>query len=78
MITYAISSAILKMRFLIQENVILMINGPLVSAVSADVLVKVLDHLQSQWWSCLGPGGRLNKKDGLTRYGDSHVKDKTS
>ena len=20
------------------------------------------------------PGGRLNKKDGLTRYGDSHVK----
>ena len=24
------------------------------------------------------PGGRLNKKDGLTRYGDSHVEDKTS
>ena len=24
------------------------------------------------------PGGRLNKKDGLTRYGDSHVKNKTS
>ena len=24
------------------------------------------------------PGGRLNKKDGLTKYGDSHVKDKTS
>ena len=24
------------------------------------------------------PGGRLNKKDGLTRCGDSHVKDKTS
>ena len=23
-------------------------------------------------------GGRLNKKDGLTRYGDCHVKDKTS
>ena len=23
-------------------------------------------------------GVRLNKKDGLTRYGDSHVKDKTS
>ena len=28
--------------------------------------------------SCYDPGGRLNKKDGLTRYGDSHVKDKTS
>ena len=26
----------------------------------------------------LSTGGRLNKKDGLTRYGDSHVKDKTS
>ena len=26
----------------------------------------------------MDPGGRLNKKDGLTRYGDSHVKDKTS
>ena len=25
-----------------------------------------------------GTGGHLNKKDGLTRYGDSHVKDKTS
>ena len=24
------------------------------------------------------PGGCLNKKDGLTRYGNSHVKDKTS
>ena len=23
-------------------------------------------------------GGRLNKKDELSRYGDSHVKDKTS
>ena len=23
-------------------------------------------------------GGHVNKKDGLTRYGDSHVKDKTS
>ena len=33
------------------------------------------------WWglvSDMPPGGRLNKKDGLTRYGDSHVKDKTS
>ena len=34
------------------------------------------------WWHCRlllwQPGGRLNKKDGLTRYGDSHVKDKTS
>ena len=26
----------------------------------------------------LRPGGGLNKKDSLTRYGDSHVKDKTS
>ena len=26
----------------------------------------------------MSPGGHLNKKDGLTRYGNSHVKDKTS
>ena len=26
----------------------------------------------------LAPGGRLNKKDRLTGYGDPHVKDKTS
>ena len=26
----------------------------------------------------MSPGGRLNKKDDLTRYGDSHIKDKTS
>ena len=25
------------------------------------------------WSDCLAPGGRLNKKDGLTRYGNSHV-----
>ena len=29
-------------------------------------------------WQPKDPGGCLNKKDGLTRYGDSHVKDKTS
>ena len=32
----------------------------------------------STWAIQMYPGGRLNKKDGLTRYGDSHVKDKTS
>ena len=31
-----------------------------------------------EYHACRCPGGRLNKKDGLTRYGDSHVKDKTS
>ena len=31
---------------------------------------------RNQIWQA--PGGRLNKKDGLTRYGNSHVKDKTS
>ena len=32
-------------------------------------------NIRGSW---LTSGGRLNKKDGLTRYGDSHVKDKTS
>ena len=36
--------------------------------------LQTLKRAQTQ----LSPGGRLNKKDGLTRYGDSHVKDKTS
>ena len=35
-------------------------------------------HDAVQWHIYATPGGRLNKKDGLTRYGDSHVKDKTS
>ena len=38
-------------------------------------LKPILDVLTTMFWE---PGGRLNKKDGLTRYGDSHVKDKTS
>ena len=38
--------------------------------------IKLLRYLQHPVYSW--PGGRLNKKDGLTRYGDSHVKDKTS
>ena len=36
-------------------------------------IVNALKH-----WLIPRLGGRLNKKDGLTRYGDSHVKDKTS
>ena len=32
----------------------------------------------SYWNVTKDAGGHLNKKDGLTRYGDSHVKDKTS
>ena len=39
--------------------------------------IKILTH-PVFWGTRLNPGGRLNKKDGLTRYGDSHVKDKTS
>ena len=46
-------------------------------------------HILLRWWANTKQGlqrdtdiekagGRLNKKDSLTRYGDSHVKDKTS
>ena len=35
-----------------------------------------IEYKDSNWR--MYPGGRLNKKDGLTRYGNSHVKDKTS
>ena len=38
-----------------------------------DIVVPLVTGVRSR-----PPGGRLNKKDGLTRYGNSHVKDKTS
>ena len=38
---------------------------------------KALLTAQNIWWQTQS-GVRLNKKDSLTRYGNSHVKDKTS
>ena len=50
-----------------------------------DLIVKYSNDMEKSWDIIKNtitknqkPGGRLNKKDGLTRYGDSHVKDKTS
>ena len=40
--------------------------------------IRVYSYTSDSVQDCQYPGGRLNKKDGLTRYGDSHVKDKTS
>ena len=40
--------------------------------------VHKIGKRKSQKFATVQTGGRLNKKDGLTRYGDSHVKDKTS
>ena len=42
--------------------------------------VFIQDYFAGNWGAMvlMPSGGRLNKKDGLTRYGDSHVKDKTS
>ena len=43
------------------------------------LIIKQIDSQQAYKALKTGrTGGRLNKKDGLTRYGDSHVKDKTS
>ena len=42
------------------------------------MLQIVWDFVEIHFILALDTGGRLNKKDGLTRYGDSHVKDKTS
>ena len=46
----------------------------------ADYIFKAvqLNTLIVQDYSYKKSGGRLNKKDCLTRYGNSHVKDKTS
>ena len=46
--------------------------------LKSGLCLYIMVHLQAQQWASWSPGGRLNKKDGLTRYGDSHVKDKTS
>ena len=47
-----------------------------------DIHYQNLYQVKYMWaFQCkhsLQPGGRLNKKDSLTRYGNSHVKDKTS
>ena len=43
-----------------------------------DVIMMLFLRRVSAGFNAWRPGGRLNKKDGLTRYGDSHVKDKTS
>ena len=46
---------------------------------SLTISICILSFPSDAIGSQLNPsGGRLNKKDGLTRYGDSHVKDKTS
>ena len=37
-----------------------------------------IEHVRDILFWESAPGGRLNKKDGLSRCGDSHVKDKMS
>ena len=46
--------------------------------VHVSLIVQYCKQMGSVKWYEYKPGGRLNKKDGLTRYGNSHVKDKTS
>ena len=42
------------------------------------ILIVIVRSCHNFAYVMTAPGGRLNKKDGLTRYGNSHVKDKTS
>ena len=52
-----------------------------IAAHEQNIVLMVMNHRGSTHYlngEFSYPGGRLNKKDGLTRYGDSHVKDKTS
>ena len=44
----------------------------------ADYIDVQLKWYYDIWGHVSEAGGRLNKKDGLTRYVNSHVKDKTS
>ena len=43
-------------------------------------MIRIIPYQRNRVYilNIIAPEGRLNKKDGLTRYGDSHVKDKTS
>ena len=52
--------------------------GPAIVSSSRAFVRKSPSPPPSRYARDRTPGGRLNKKDGLTRYGDSHVKDKTS
>ena len=47
-------------------------------AGSCEIHVCIYGGQEQYHFQYKDTGGRLNKKDGLTRYGDSHVKDKTS
>ena len=61
-------------------NVVLPPRHEAVANLSANGSTAFIWKLCCHWLKGLhmAPGGRLNKKNGLTRYGDSHVKDKTS
>ena len=51
------------------------------SVIVKPIIQMIAWALDMKMFSCewhMVSGGRLNKKDGLTRYGNSHVKDKTS
>ena len=49
--------------------------GRLIFNMGIPIPGKTVFYIETGPWCT---GGRLNKKDGLTRYGNSHVKDKTS
>ena len=55
-------------------------NGPTIVAWEINVIIECKIPWLTKCDNLITcrPGSRLNKKDGLTRYGDSHVKDKTS
>ena len=56
----------------------IMSRGPLQKLLVFDWRTALMEIILLDAHDTEGTGGRLNKKDGLTRYGDSHVKDKTS
>ena len=58
----------------VSEKVTSIWGKPLTKQILDPSKYAIWRQLVAKW----DTGGRLNKKDGLTRYGDSHVKDKTS
>ena len=63
--------------FRLNVMAILVLNN-LAACMSAVLIVSAKTDIGTHSTCYHKTGGRLNKKDGLTRYVDSHVKDKTS
>ena len=72
------STEYITLQDVIETNILVSLTRFLQLYSRTDNDIVTLKRFPRYWSLTKETGGRLNKKDGLTRYGDSHVKDKTS